>query len=176
MNWEQQYTALYEPLRGYIKKRLGPAHQQWAEDILHDIFLKIHQRIGNLREEDKFVPWMYRITGNTIQDYFRAQQIQLPLTPEEINQEEVGVNDITEEFAQCILPMISSLSEPYQQALMLTEIEGMSQKELAQHLQISYSGAKSRVQRGREKLKDVLEQCCDINADCYGNIIAYDKR
>jgi len=176
MNWEQHYTELYEPLRGYIKKRLGPAHHIWAEDILHDIFLKIHQRIGDLREEDKFIPWMYRITGNTIHDYFRSQQIHLPLTAGEIDPEEVKRDKITEEFSQCILPMISSLPEPYRQALMLTEIEGMTQKELAHQLQISYSGAKSRVQRGRGKLKKVLEQCCDIHSDCYGNIIAYKKR
>ena len=68
------------------------------------------------------------------------------------------------------------LPEKYRQAVYLTDIVGLSQKELAKSLGISYSGAKSRVQRGREKLKEIILQCCEVQADGYGNILGYHPR
>ena len=54
---------------------------------------------------------------------------------------------------------------------MRVDFEGMSQKEYADRLGISISGAKSRVQRAREKLKDLILKCCDYQFDKYGNVI-----
>jgi RNA polymerase sigma-70 factor (ECF subfamily) len=53
----------------------------------------------------------------------------------------------------------------------MTEFQDISQKDLAIKLGISYSGAKSRVQRGKEKLKELLVACCAYQSDVYGNII-----
>lgn len=64
-------------------------------------------------------------------------------------------------------PIISTLPDKYREALMLSDIKGVSQKEIAEQLNISYSGAKSRVQRGREMLKATYEKCCDISTDVY---------
>jgi len=72
--------------------------------------------------------------------------------------------------------MIKTLPDKYRDALEMSEINGVSHKEIAEELNISYSGAKSRVQRGREKLKEVLLHCCEIKADKYGNIIEYHER
>ena len=63
----------------------------------------------------------------------------------------------------------------YNEALYFTEIKGFSQKELAEKLNISYSGAKSRVQRGRILLKNLLTECCTFHVDAYGTIIDYEK-
>ncbi|RMG58329.1 MAG: sigma-70 family RNA polymerase sigma factor [Bacteroidetes bacterium] len=84
--------------------------------------------------------------------------------------------DLTTRFSACIRPMIEGLPEPYREALWLSEMEGLSQKELAARLGISYSGAKSRVQRGREKLKAQILACCEVSADRYGNIIDFYPR
>jgi len=71
----------------------------------------------------------------------------------------------------CIKPFINKLPPKYREALIASELENQSQKELAESLDISYSGAKSRVQRGREKLKDLIQECCDFEHDKYGNLI-----
>ena len=76
----------------------------------------------------------------------------------------------------CIPAFLDSLPEKYREALFEVEINGLSQLELAKKLDISYSGAKSRVQRGREKLREALLDCCDIAADKYGNILEYSPR
>lgn len=81
--------------------------------------------------------------------------------------------NFTKEATVCIRSTIKRLPEKYREALELTEFQGLSQKELSEKLGISYSGAKSRVQRGRGKLKQLLEGCCHIEADRYGNIVDF---
>ena len=79
-------------------------------------------------------------------------------------------------MSECIVPFINKLPDIYKEALTLTELKNYSQLELADHLGISYSGAKSRVQRAKVKLKEIFEECCHISSDSYGNIIDYRSR
>lgn len=73
----------------------------------------------------------------------------------------------------CILPLVQRLPQPYRQALLLTEVEGMTPKDLARRLGLSFSGAKSRVQRARDKLRELLLDCCHFEFDRRGTIIDY---
>ena len=72
--------------------------------------------------------------------------------------------------------MIDALPEPYREAIILTELEGLTQKELGERLGISLSGAKSRVQRGREQLKQALVDCCKFEFDRRGRVIDCEPR
>ncbi len=72
--------------------------------------------------------------------------------------------------------MVRDLPETYREALRLTEYQGLSQKELGERLGISFSGAKSRVQRARAKLKQQLLACCHFQFDYAGQIIDYQSR
>ena len=67
--------------------------------------------------------------------------------------------------------MIEGLPDAYREAIVLTEFEGLTQKELADRLGISLSGAKSRVQRARGQLKQMLLGCCQFEFDRRGGII-----
>jgi RNA polymerase sigma-70 factor (ECF subfamily) len=69
--------------------------------------------------------------------------------------------------------MVTALPGPYREALLLTEYAGLTQQELAVRAGISLSGAKSRVQRGRERLKQLLLDCCHVELDRRGGIIDY---
>ncbi|GAE31440.1 RNA polymerase sigma factor SigZ [Halalkalibacter hemicellulosilyticusJCM 9152] len=71
--------------------------------------------------------------------------------------------------------MINQLPAIYKEAIKLTQLDGMSQKKLSEHLGLSFSGAKSRVQRGKKNLKTLLTNCCHIESDRYGNIIEYSQ-
>jgi len=95
----------------------------------------------------------------------------LPDSPEKHD-----LNDKTSELAECVVPFINKLPAIYKEALTLTEIKNYSQLELAEHLGISYSGAKSRVQRAKVILKELFEDCCNISYDKYGNIMDYKSR
>lgn len=72
--------------------------------------------------------------------------------------------------------MMEELPEKYREALHLTEIQGLTQKELAERLNISLSGAKSRVQRAREKLKGVLLECCHVEVDRRGKVMDWESK
>jgi RNA polymerase sigma-70 factor (ECF subfamily) len=71
---------------------------------------------------------------------------------------------------------ITRLPAPYRQALTLTELEGMTQLAAAKLLGLSPSGMKSRVQRGREKLREMLDASCTIALDVRGGVIACEPK
>ena len=147
-----------------------------AEDILQNVFMKILSRINSLKDNTKIKNWLFQITRNTIIDHFRESKVSENI-PSDLQEEDDEINnDIIEEVGNWISPFIRSLPEKYQEALYLSEIKGMSQKDLAAHLGISYTGAKSRVQRGKKMLKEKLTQCCIFHTDKYGNIMDYDHK
>lgn len=79
-------------------------------------------------------------------------------------------------LAGCLEPLVERLPEPYLDAVTLTELNGLNQKEAADELGVSLSGMKSRIQRGRGKLKDLLLDCCKIEVDRRGAVIDYERR
>ena len=68
------------------------------------------------------------------------------------------------------------MDDKYKEAIILTEFNGLTQRQLAQKLNISYSGAKSRVQRAKENLKKLFTDCCSIQSDKYGNVVDYQQK
>ena len=62
------------------------------------------------------------------------------------------------------------------EALVLTELEGLPQRELAQRLGLSPSGARTRVQRGRRLLKELIDDCCKLEVDARGNVLDAELR
>lgn len=170
--WEE----FSEPLKRFIKQRI--ANEYDTEDVLHEVFIKIHNNIGSLMNDNEINAWIYRITRNTIIDYYRKkgknlEVIELPEDLESDTHEKLLANA---EIASCLKGMIDSLPEKYKQVILLTEFQEMTQKEVSEKLDISISGAKSRVQRARKMLKKRLLGCCHLEFDNRGNIIDYKHR
>ncbi|MDQ8737172.1 RNA polymerase sigma factor SigZ [Paenibacillus sp. LHD-38] len=166
----QLWQLFHQPLKQFVINRTGDPIA--ADDIVQDTFIKIHLNIKNLRDEEKIKPWVYQITRNAIIDYYRRERsfeelpFNLPSTEEEI--------EISTQLASCIKPMIEQLPLKYREALTITELQGYTQVELSMQLGIFLSGAKSRVQRGRLKLKELLLACCHVNKDLLGHIQDYE--
>src|SRR5204863_2532336 len=117
------------------------------------VFLKIHTRIDTLRNEERLPSWIYQIARNAIADYYRERRATLALSEVPVLAEEAGDDDVIKELIPSIKAMVDNLPADYREALYLTEYQGLTQRELAERLGLSFSGAKSRVQRAREKLK-----------------------
>jgi RNA polymerase sigma-70 factor (ECF subfamily) len=168
---EQLWETFNGPLKQFIRKRV--TDEQNADDILQDVFLKIHTHIDTLKDEQKLPAWMYQIARNAVLDHYRerAMTYELPDSPSDV--EEIYDDDVIQTLIPCIRAMIEDLPPMYREALILTEYEGMSQKELGEKLGLSFSGAKSRVQRAREKLKQMLLNCCHFEFDRLGRVIDY---
>ncbi|MFL5803201.1 MAG: RNA polymerase sigma factor SigZ [Roseiflexaceae bacterium] len=171
---EQLWEAFSGPLHQFIRRRVHDPHS--AEDILQDVFLKIHTHIDSLRTHDRLTSWIYQITRNAIADYYRAQRPTAELAETIPAADALADDDVVRELSPCVAAMVAELPEAYREALRLTEYAGFSQKALSERLGISFSGAKSRVQRGRAKIKEQLLACCHFQFDHAGRIIDYQSR
>jgi len=176
MTTEQVWEAFHVPLQQFIRRRI--ADETTAEDVLQEVFLKIHQHIETLSDVKKLESWVYQITRNALIDSYRSKRPMDPLeSPEVLALPEVlPDDDIVTELFPSVRAMVSNLPEQDRQALVLTEYQGLTQKELGERLGLSFSGAKSRVQRAREKLKQQLLDCCHFELDRRGHVVDYQPR
>ena len=178
-NTEQIWNEFSSGLRAFISRKVSNTSQ--VEDILQDVFIKIHSNIDLLKETSKIRSWVYQITRNTIIDYYRKQKIKIDdIDSISLDDKDTfhTIDDMIEagpyqEVASGLRGMIDDLPEKYSQAIYLVEFEGLSQVELAKKLGISISGAKSRVQRGRQLLRESLMKCCHFELDRFGIIINF---
>ncbi len=174
---EQVWQAFHAPLYQFIRRRV--ANEVTAEDLLQEVFLKIHQHGDSLREVKRLESWIYQITRNLIIDHYRSHR--QPMTSLDTREaldlpDELPDDDVVSELLPCVRAMVLALPKQDRQALILTEYQGLTQKELGERLGLSFSGAKSRVQRAREKLKQQLLACCHFELDRRGHILDYQPR
>ena len=164
--------AHQDELYRFVLKRVRDAA---AEDIVQEVWLKAYARQASLRHASKLRPWLYQITRNAIVDHYRAQKpsVTFPaeLLPQRAQAEEHRAQG---ELARCLVPLLDQLPETYRQALQLTEFEGVTQREVATRLGLSLSGAKSRLQRARQMLREVLVTCCRVELDRRGGVVNYE--
>lgn len=144
-----------------------------AEDIVHDVFLKVHERFRQLRDRDKVSGWMFRIAKNAVIDHFRRKTRTIHSSDLNWHSEEASLNDCV---SACLLVLISELPDKYREALELADLQNLSQLDLSHRLKLSYSGAKSRVQRARRMLKEMMEKTYRIQFDKYGNAVTCESR
>ena len=171
---EQLWETFSIPLQQFIGRRVRDQHS--AEDILQDVFLKIHLHIDALHSQERIASWIYQITRNAIADYYRTQRPAVDLSETLVAPYDRADDDLVRELLPCVAAMVDALPMAYREALRLTTYQGLSQKALSERLGISFSGAKSRVQRARAKLKQQLLDCCHFQFDHAGRIIDYQPR
>ena len=160
-------------LVAFIRSKVA---EDMVDDLLQEVFMKIHLRIGSLKDDTKLESWLYQITRNVITDYYRTKRIfeELPEWLEQPQPKEE--KSIIKELSSCLEPMVKELPDKYRTAIQLSEIEGKTQKEVAEKEGISLSGAKSRVQRGRAILKTMLDDCCQFEVNNKNQVVSYEKK
>ncbi|MEO7992044.1 MAG: RNA polymerase sigma factor SigZ [Chryseolinea sp.] len=165
------WTKTQEELKNFVYRRVR--NKALAEDIVQDVFLKVHAKLGQLKDTEKVSGWIYQITRNTITDYYRSKSKNISTQDLDWESDHQMLNDCV---SSCLQEMLLTLPEKYREALELTELKNLSQTELALKLQISYSGAKSRVQRARQMLKEKMNESYRIKMDSYGNVLICENR
>jgi len=168
----------------FICRKTG--HLDHCHDILQEVYIKISQNIDKVEKADNIGAYVTRLAGNAVNDHYRSLQNEPSIpsapygdccdTPDKPITTQANPTSFREPSLQladcCLLPMIESLPPIYRDALVWTQLEGMSQKAMAEKLGISETGARSRVQRAREKLKEAILNCCNYQFDRYGNIVS----
>lgn len=166
-NIEKHWKLFSGGLRSFILSKVK--NETVADDILQEVFIRMHDNLGKLNDQSKIKPWLYQITRNLVTDHFRKKEIDAREYRDRIpsrNLKEKFMDDAVSDM----IGMMDKLSPEYCEALCMTELEGMSQKEYAEKAGLSYSGAKSRIQRARVMLKDLLLECCHYQFDKYGTV------
>ena len=165
---EQIWELLSGKLKSFLRQRVSD--DQVADDLLQETFVRIHQKLGEIDDVERITPWVFQIARNLAIDHYRAKSRTATQMADDLaaNDEEPNLNELV---AGWLPRMVSHLPDTYREAVQLYELEGISQQEIANRLQLSLSGAKSRVQRGRDVLKAMLFDCCSFEMDRRGNLI-----
>lgn len=160
---QKAFSQYQSELLGFINSKIN--HKEDAQDILSTVFMKLLQQKD---VPDSPIAWLYRVTKNAIIDYYRTRR-----PDDELPQELIAHFDEESAFKEmsvCMKPMVLALDEKYRDVLLLSEIEGMKQKAVADHLGLSLAAVKSRVLRGRELLAGSLVSCCSPVVNSKGKV------
>jgi len=184
-HWQAYRTQLYHFVRSRVDDDAG------AEDVVHDVLVKAYTQRDTLKDHSKFVQWMYQITRHAVIDYYRAHKPWITLSEDLARGDFIGEDlagrdligeeadrDVSAEqaLARCLTPLVAQLPAPYRRAVTMSELEGQTQRAVASTLGLSVSGAKSRVQRGRKMLEEMLLTCCRFEFDSRGRLMHYEPR
>lgn len=161
MDTEKIWAEFSLALKKFIFSKVK--NETVAEDILQEVFIKIHLHKEELKEKKQLKSWLFSIANNTTIDYFRKKEVVLPNEVKDSAVEEASKNNHNP--SDCLAPLILALPKKYKEALLLSEIKGHKQQVVAEELGISLAAAKSRIQRGRDLLKKGFINCCDYQVD-----------
>jgi RNA polymerase sigma-70 factor (ECF subfamily) len=167
-------------LRPFVARRVRCAAD--VDDVLQEILVKVHGGMDGLRDGERFGGWVYRIAGNAIADFAKARA-RAPIADGEVaevpEQRDIADDEaagLQADLGECVALFVARLPASYRGAVTLTDLQGLTQKEAAEMLGISLSGMKSRVQRGRERIRQMFEECCQISLDCRGQVVECEAR
>jgi RNA polymerase sigma-70 factor, ECF subfamily len=182
---EPSWDELATRLRPFLRRRV--ASEPDADDVLQDVLLRMHRGLPGLRDDDRLSAWMYRIARTAIVDHLRARQRHPLAPPDDQAAAAAGPPDAASlpaeddravacEVAQSLAAFVARLPSPYREAITLAELEERTQRQAAEMMGVSLSGMKSRVQRGRARLRAMLEACCELAVDARGKLVACEPR
>ncbi len=172
---DASWDETFERLRSFIASRVRD--DDVAADIAQDVLMR-SIAAGALQRVDNPTAWLYRSARNAVIDHYRTRHVNEPLgemddlwpAPEPVDDRP---NDATRDLAGCLQPLVAQLPEIYREALDRVDLAGQSHHVAAAEVGISTSGMKSRVQRARRQLKELLTDCCAVQVDRLGAVASY---
>jgi RNA polymerase sigma-70 factor (ECF subfamily) len=173
------FAAYKGRIRRYILSMVrDPAE---AEDLTQDVFLQAHRKLGSLQDPDAVTSWLYKIATHVCYDRFRRSSRQPRLEPLNFNgsvgarsegdcEDETSLDRVLEraEMSACVRNFLEDLSDEYRQVILLHDVEGLTNAEIAEMVGASLDAIKIRLHRARRKLQVALATGCDLSHDEHG--------
>lgn len=173
------WSDVAERLRPFVARRVPPSE---IDDVVQDVLVHMHRGLPGVREDHRLTAWMFQIARNAITDAGRKRArtpVGDAVEPEAITAQASADDDDRQAalaLSGCVSVFVAQLPSPYREAITLVELEGKTAKDAAERVGISVSGMKSRVQRGRAQLRELLESCCEIAVDARGKVTDFTPR
>jgi RNA polymerase sigma-70 factor, ECF subfamily len=164
--WEEYKSSLL----GYIKKRV--VDNDDAKDILQDVLLKSYQFCSKGKTVLHLKSWLYKITQNTIIDYYKKANKNYSFDIDPVYEQ--NEQSLIGEASDYIKVLLKLLPAAYATPLFMYDIDGVDQKTIAEKLHLTLPNTKSRIQRGRVKLKERFLECCIVTFDNNGEMVSFD--
>jgi len=176
-NFSDIYSEFYPKITHYLKRLVG---EHEAEDVAQTVFEKVNTNLSTFKGESKVSTWVFKIATNAALDRLKSPSYKRtpsgPLAPvplQTVENIEMAFNKptspdqkvIRDEMSDCVREFVDRLQTDYRTILVLNELEGFTNTEIADILQISVDAAKIRLHRARAKLKKELEKGCDFYHD-----------
>ncbi len=148
-----------------------------ASDIYQEVLIKILTKAQQIKSTDSLKSWLFMVTRNQIIDFYRAKKNDLnieQLTIHPAHEEEK--NSAYLHLESCLAGFVNQLPEDYKHLLMESEINGKSQKDLSESLNLNYVTVRSKVQRGRTRIRNMILDSCALEKDRAGRVVNCEPR
>lgn len=161
MNIEERIWTEYRQdlLRFLVARTRDP---ELAQELVQETLVKAYEVRSSLQDVTKLKGWLFSIARNKLADTYRGRPAHESF--DEAVHDRGKEADVVEDtyISQCLLSLADQLPPKYKEAVIMADLQGYKQKAVAAHLELSLTGAKSRIQRGRAMLKDKLFACCPL--------------
>jgi RNA polymerase sigma-70 factor (ECF subfamily) len=175
-NFTDIFDDYQRPIYNYLLRMTQD--QTVAEDLTQETFIRVYRGLAGFRGEASLATWVYRIATNVSRDHFRRRstvtdRVTRSLDVVETDQEGLVENKApspeqlaaASEMSVCVQDFIRQLPTNYRAALVLHDLQGMKNGEIAEVLGVSLDTAKIRLHRARKKLREALNIGCDFAHD-----------
>jgi RNA polymerase sigma-70 factor (ECF subfamily) len=148
---DRLFEQVYARLLRYHRKLAG-GDLALAEELAQETMVRVLRSFAQLREPDRFIPWVFRIATNAWRDHRRRKAEAAPAEPE--------VRDVAAErddLSRRVLGLLEKLPEPYRSALTLRYLEDLDYDAMSEILDVSAVTLRSHVARGRQMIRRQME-------------------
>jgi RNA polymerase sigma-70 factor (ECF subfamily) len=165
------YGEIVLKIHNYISKLTS--EKELIDEVSQEVFLKVHNSITTLKDNEKLDAWLKRIVYTTLIDIYRRKQKEQTDNSLLINEYDEPENEGNLALIECIVSLLQLLPDEQRELLEAVEVKGITQAEYARQNNLPLSTVKSKVQRSRQKIKELVKDNCILTNDKYGNVVDY---
>jgi len=187
-NFSDIYSSFYPKITHYLIRLVGDNE---AEDVAQVVFEKVSNSLSDFKGESKISTWIFRIATNAALDRLKSPSYkrtfsgsQAPVPLQTVENLDLAFNKpsspdkkiIRDEMSECVREFVDRLPTDYRTVLILNELEGFTNNEIAEILQLSIDATKIRLHRARARLKEELKSGCDFSHDDRSTLVCDRKQ